>query len=209
MQASALPSPAGISIHAPRAGSDHYDRNVRRGGIRFQSTLPVRGATICSRKSRTDLLHFNPRSPCGERLARVIVDPRFDALFQSTLPVRGATKLIHTGNFAEVFQSTLPVRGATKHFGRIEKFQSISIHAPRAGSDLQCRCKARFHRRFQSTLPVRGATCRGAGAVRRTSHFNPRSPCGERPDHRRDYNGTYGISIHAPRAGSDVIFNAF
>ena len=35
-----------ISIHAPRAGSDEVKRSVRAGDIKFQSTLPVRGATI-------------------------------------------------------------------------------------------------------------------------------------------------------------------
>ena len=57
-----------ISIHAPREGSDvdHLLLLVHPGG--FQSTLPVRGATL-------SLSH-----------ARVIL-----AGFQSTLPVRGAT----------------------------------------------------------------------------------------------------------------------
>ena len=56
---------------------------------------------------------------------------------------------------------------------------------------------------FQSTLPVWGATARAEKTSRPESHFNPRSPCGERP-------GTFGqlmiesnISIHAPRVGSD------
>ena len=78
----------------------------------------------------------------------------------------------------------------------------ISIHAPRAGSDVKKRHKAAILKLFQSTLPVRGATrfapdvCRGLlfqstlpvrGATfgRRAGdsgagYFNPRSPCGER-----------------------------
>ena len=58
----------GISIHAPREGSDGPRCPGARGkdGV-FQSTLPVRGATA-------RLLH--------------LVDLH---LFQSTLPVRGAT----------------------------------------------------------------------------------------------------------------------
>ena len=57
---------------------------------------------------------------------------------------------------------------------------------------------------FQSTLPVRGAT-RVAPRLRRYSnHFNPRSPCGERRHHHSPYIGKRPISIHAPRAGSDL-----
>ena len=34
-------------------------------------------------------------------------------------------------------------------------------------------------------------------------NFNPRSPCGERRGQCPDGVGLVGISIHAPRAGSD------
>ena len=84
-------------------------------------------------------------------------------------------------------------------------------------------------RRFQSTLPVRGATYRHVPNHRPEPYFNPRSPCGERPPpwsclsgQRTDFNPRspcgerpdnwrggltwVGISIHAPRAGSDKCF---
>ena len=35
---------------------------------RFQSTLPVRGATILLNMILLLMTNFNPRSPCGERL---------------------------------------------------------------------------------------------------------------------------------------------
>ena len=57
----------GISIHAPREGSDRSTMPEARHITRFQSTLPVRGAT-------------NPGAVSIQ-----------DAEFQSTLPVRGAT----------------------------------------------------------------------------------------------------------------------
>ena len=34
---------------------------------RFQSTLPVWGATARNYAEETGSYHFNPRSPCGER----------------------------------------------------------------------------------------------------------------------------------------------
>ena len=134
----------------------------------FQSTLPVRGATTRSRccpggacisihapragsdfprpLSRVWPPYFNPRSPCGERRA-----------------VRFAARL------TDSFQSTLPVRGATRPPKRTyQRDETISIHAPRAGSDAYCRKALRLVGGFQSTLPVRGATIR-------SRHITPRS----------------------------------
>ena len=78
----------------------------------FQSTLPVWGATLFNLLTIVKLKHFNPRSPCGERLCS-----RMRCLagceFQSTLPVWGATT-IKVASF---------------------DYLSISIHAPRVGSD--------------------------------------------------------------------------
>ena len=57
---------------------------------RFQSTLPMRGATGRVDRDRKGPGDFNPRSPCGERrcFRSVSLSRR---LFQSTLPMRGAT----------------------------------------------------------------------------------------------------------------------
>ena len=57
----------------------------------------------------------------------------------------------------------------------------ISIHAPRTGSDWMA-------------LRMRCAPC---------SHFNPRSPHGERRVSRVGFYAVNRISIHAPRTGSD------
>ena len=60
-------------------------------------------------------------------------------VFQSTLPVRGATKRAQENFRVVLFQSTLPVRGATKPLWDELQMESISIHAPRAGSDWNIR----------------------------------------------------------------------
>ena len=77
-------------------------------------------------------------------------------LFQSTLPVGGAT-----GDFLLLrlprFQSTLPVGGATTVYDNTGVVRTISIHAPRGGSDIEYWGKPQ--------IPV---------------DFNPRSPWGER-----------------------------
>ena len=124
-----------ISIHAPRAGRDlpEFAEEGEHNG--FQSTRPVRGATIYhtgATPSRRISIHapragrdhrhrqhgsavrdFNPRAPCG---ARLVTSTYSDAatLFQSTRPVRGATGHRRRAALAQlVFQSTRPVRGAT------------------------------------------------------------------------------------------------
>ena len=128
-----------ISIHAPRTGSDVTFWHPIGIHLKFQSTLPARGATAAN----------------------------------AELSVKGQ------------FQSTLPARGATWKIPQIAAMLG-----------------------FQSTLPARGATrvCACAGA--RGSDFNPRSPHGERRSIATDLYANYGISIHAPRTGSDIAQNA-
>ena len=123
-----------ISIHAPRAGSDFLlsctawpfsnfnprspcgERPTRgsrkRSAAKFQSTLPVRGATTHTIK----LAH--------------------GAKFQSTLPVRGATQArARLWTLSKNFNPRSPC-GERRHIISIYTIaRRISIHAPRAGSD--------------------------------------------------------------------------
>ncbi|SPU26666.1 Uncharacterised protein [Bifidobacterium bifidum] len=101
------------------------------------------------------------------------------ALFQSTLPGWGATIRIQ-GGCGNRFQSTLPGWGATQLIRARDLGLLISIHAPRMGSDFARRIHRLAH-----------------------SHFNPRSPDGERLSRRYDFFHIWKISIHAPRMGSD------
>ena len=146
--------------------------------------------------------------------------------FQSTLPARGATVRLDTTLTGYLpFQSTLPARGATSFFWAISVSPKISIHAPREGSDL--------HSRRQSApwgisihAPREGSDRTNAITHAPLAYFNPRSPRGERltykihcnkaiinfnPRSPRGERHIYsargvmpsGISIHAPREGSD------
>ena len=56
-----------ISIHAPRTGSDSVMVAIQMLCVLFQSTLPARGATDKMIAASSALMHFNPRSPHGER----------------------------------------------------------------------------------------------------------------------------------------------
>ena len=148
--------------------------------LRFQSTLPVWGATGAAHGASTldqeisihaprvgsdvdsvptafsKIRDFNPRSPCGERQWRAVTTLTA-TVFQSTLPVWGATLHPVGSRVGCGFQSTLPVWGATAARDGYRVPHLISIHAPRVGSDGAPPCGRR-------------APC----------NFNPRSPCGER-----------------------------
>jgi len=128
------------------------------GRVKFQSTLPVWGATVICYNSQKHRCHFNPRSPCGERHPGNV-----DMIAQKQISIHAprvgsdppARGLIYS---KEEFQSTLPVWGATP-YGHVPAAEVvvISIHAPRVGSDPG----------FKVLL-------------RKVADFNPRSPCGER-----------------------------
>ena len=146
-----------VSIHAPHAGRDCHNLSpliIKRrfnprapcgarqfasgsviGASMFQSTRPMRGATLhrvlrflrllvsihaphAGRDRPRDkmafpLACFNPRAPCG---ARPHLFPLSGAAgeFQSTRPVWGATEVDEITNTGPPFQSTRPVWGATR-----------------------------------------------------------------------------------------------
>ena len=78
-----------------------------------------------------------------------------------------------------LFQSTRPVRGATASRQRSYRLSRVSIHAPRAGRDIDVVAVG-----FDEIC------------------FNPRAPCGARRIIEAEMIKR-GVSIHAPRAGRD------
>ena len=103
----------------------------------FLSTLPARGATGCNRlpDRRWAISIHAPREGSDGQDFHVALAVK--VLFLSTLPARGATYVIAKLREIVEFLSTLPARGATgRDLPRIER-QTISIHAPREGSDAQ------------------------------------------------------------------------
>ena len=174
-------SPETISIHAPRAGSDCRQRSDDPAHSRFQSTLPVRGATRLSFARDTS------------------------SRFQSTLPVRGATRARSQAKQQRREISIHAPRAGSDTHGQCSFGYgfSISIHAPRAGSDafiLHFQCLFSL---FQSTLPVRGATKARIG-VEGPVDISIHAPRAGSDDGAAPAGMGVGISIHAPRAGSDA-----
>ena len=125
---------------------------------RFQSTLPVWGATIRVYRVRIWRRNFNPRSPCGER--------------------PGSHR--HPGCSQSHFNPRSPCGERPWNHVIHGLFHTISIHAPRVGSDRPVSLGGINPPPFQSTLPVWGATEQAGSHDSQVQDFNPRSPCGER-----------------------------
>ena len=170
----------------------------------FQSTRPLRGATVAF---------------CAAR--------RRMPIFQSTRPLRGATSSLWLMRMSLRFQSTRPLRGATPYRTLPRVATAISIHAPLAGRDSRSAssqpgrrnfnprapCGARRpHQRhvladqpFQSTRPLRGATGTGPWPPA-PSGFQSTRPLRGATAWRTRPSSTTRISIHAPLAGRDYFF---
>ena len=216
----------GISIHAPRTGSDQVEPLPATSRCTFQSTLPARGATIYTdghHAGKAISIHaprtgsdervasaargaddFNPRSPHGERLG-VSVSEIPTSTFQSTLPARGATLHCLLRHADAKFQSTLPARGATAFVPHIlSRGRNFNPRSPHG---------ERHHLRFAQIVsevdfnprsPHGERRARSRRAADSLQHFNPRSPHGERRTAKVMNPRFLRISIHAPRTGSDA-----
>ena len=168
-----------ISIHAPLAGCDRGLAWIALRWAAFQSTHPLRGATLEAALDAAVFTDFNPRTPCGVRptVGRILKSSKG---FQSTHPLRGATAGVrHQGVGAEI-SIHAPLAGCDPVLGAGHHGHPISIHAPLAGCD-PCRRSCR--------IP--------------SPYFNPRTPCGVRPGHAARVRKLRDISIHAPLAGCD------
>ena len=213
----------GISIHAPLAGCDAALRvdscmcsnfNPRTPcGVRpadlpkahaeaqFQSTHPLRGATLvsppallalcisihaplagcdfCGIEILSSRLQFQSTHPLRGATAANYLDDE-TILFQSTHPLRGATRSKSGYMILTKFQSTHPLRGATDARWRGRGQRQISIHAPLAGCDRVRRRRANRNDDFNPRTPCGVRPGTGGGSQCRRD-FNPRTPCGVRP----------------------------
>jgi len=135
--------------------------DVRNTGDKaFQSTRPVRGATVmfslmflasivsihAPREGRdvlrtaaqTVALLVSIHAPREGRDVGRDGSAHWSDGFQSTRPVRGATCVAsRLSTSIQMFQSTRPVRGATGINTRLDTHEAVSIHAPREGRDEQ------------------------------------------------------------------------
>ena len=84
-----------ISIHAPRVGSD-LPATCDLADAVISIHAPRVGSDATQRNRSPARINFNPRSPCGERLAATLRSTT-NCEFQSTLPVWGATRIQNPG----------------------------------------------------------------------------------------------------------------
>ena len=174
------------------------------------------------------LIGFNPRAPRGTRHRRADVIRLTRKRFNPRAP-RGTRPVWVLGSVCPSrFQSTRPARDATAARSRKVGNIYVSIHAPRAGRDAGLVLFLVCGGAFQSTRPARDATHFAPASNPLSSRFNPRAPRGTRlfviPKFRFNHScfnpraprGTrprrdpcdrtnIPVSIHAPRAGRDVV----
>ena len=130
----------------------------RRAARRFQSALPLRGAT-----------HLVPLDAVGLPIS-------------IRAPLAGSDKTYGLGRPEwGVFQSALPLRGATVGtFGSTSKCCYFNPRSPCGERRALRALLRRLPIHFNPRSPC-GERRRGSTRCRRRRYFNPRSPCGERP----------------------------
>ena len=190
----------------------------------FQSTHPLRGATILSRPfpvhdrisihaplagcdfqvcsfTATDI-NFNPRTPCGVRRLSM-TDAAPPRTFQSTHPLRGATWVPIIGGCVNIISIHAPLAGCDLSSLLLSCGPLlISIHAPLAGCDIvafEC---------FQVVpisihAPLAGCDQNLAFPRLRRRLFQSTHPLRGATADRFFCDRDQHISIHAPLAGCD------
>ena len=192
-----------ISIHAPRAGRDHPGRS-RRNEISISIHAPRAGRDCAPYSPQGCSCYFNPRAPCGARLAAYVDLGDGKLLFQSTRPVRGATRTAGKRETNHAISIHAPRAGRDFIDNDFkEQNEDISIHAPRAGRDKRMYGWLWDAYIFQSTRPVRGATL-FVDVFIAVFMISIHAPRAGRDDPDLSLSGTSEISIHAPRAGRDL-----
>ena len=190
-----------ISIHAPRAGCDAVILAFTRLLFYFNPRTPC-GVRPCLNEPQQSTETFQSTHPVrGATISQIPTVPT--ALFQSTHPVRGATasRLTILSSVSD-FNPRTPC-GVRRNHARAGRGNAvISIHAPRAGCDSSSKPQARLL--FISIhAPRAGCDFALHASACALPHFNPRTPCGVRLGGYVTKVGADFISIHAPRAGCD------
>ena len=169
----------------------------------FQSTRPVRGATISLTLRRSAALYFNPRAPCGRDglygYSRYLLPE-----FQSTRPVRARLQATAMLTIQQMISIHAPRAGATIVAAATLKIIKISIHAPRAGATIHPGHLPRREGEFQSTRPVRARRDPVSGRWVHQQKISIHAPRAGATNSFAQRVPVIEISIHAPRAGATV-----
>ena len=167
----------------PRTPYGMRQKWVRKHDTRrkFQSTHPLRDATMKYPDSNLLVINFNPRTPYGMRLRKW-----------------------KTGSEKKQFQSTHPLRDATD----IEsaKGHEVLNFNPRTpyGMRLDQMTELEILKEFQSTHPLRDATVLLKVLFMRIGEFQSTHPLRDATFDHPLYAVSGFISIHAPLTGCDL-----
>ena len=170
-----------ISIHAPRVGGDCWASTCTAGTFRFQSTPPVWGATAVRKRISSSI----PISIHAPRVGGDLKSISFSSLINISIHaprVGGDTSRSGTASASRNFNPRPPCGGRLGKKRLDNSIVNISIHAPRVGGDMTSSWRLLVRLKFQSTPPVWGATISIPGTMRQPRNFNPRPPCGGRPE---------------------------
>ena len=190
-----------ISIHVPLAGNDLRNSAMRRFGYLFQSTFPLRGTTRKLRFVVDDLGisihvplagndhgkgfaaraggHFNPRSPCGERRKQAS-NMVYYSYFNPRSPCGERHEIARVRLSLLHFNPRSPCGERPPAFPMPPAPCGISIHVPLAGNDVFNK-QSYFSNIISIHVPLAGNDLTPTPCAPVAPHFNPRSPCGERP----------------------------
>ena len=145
----------------------------------FQSTRPIRGATLCNKRLSNTTKDFNPRAPYGARRRGFAVWSRLLCI-SIHAPHTGRDGTAETAKAGTTqFQSTRPIRGATRVGSYVYRFWDISIHAPHTGRDSLRMLQVYMTSYFNPRAPY-GARRPGFCGFCGSGYFNPRAPYGAR-----------------------------
>ena len=171
-----------ISIHALLAESDIKNEKQKLEARIFQSTLSLRRATRKRHEHKLNSVHFNPRSPCGERRINGVQYSEQKTDFNPRSPCGERLQWIQAiWQDMRYFNPRSPC--GERHMRKVKSLlchSDISIHALLAESDFYGGNNCRTLKHFNPRSPCgerRHYVFRGSGTG---INFNPRSPCGER-----------------------------
>ena len=168
-----------ISIHAPLTGSDLLAIALVPLVGKFQSTLPLRGATSSSEVIFV-LIDISIHAPLTGSDRDISSPGGWRMEFQSTLPLRGATSTGKSSPGGSVISIHAPLTGSDPPDKEVTDSQDISIHAPLTGSDREWCSEIDHETNFNPRSPY-GERLSKPRPKPRLHYFNPRSPYGERP----------------------------
>ena len=168
----------GISIHAPRTGSDITGIVNVTYGLYFNPRSP-HGERLLLQARVQAYTYFNPRSPHGER-QKVIPFAQVDADFNPRSPHGERPPASRFQSYRSAYFNPRSPHGERRSTRRSTPSRRIiSIHAPRTGSDTKM-ADVPLAIQISIHAPRTGSDCPARCPPDSGWYFNPRSPHGER-----------------------------